>query len=59
MRTFSNCLPPSPSVVLTLIPAYATEEPESLIGSSPPCPTGEATPSAPEPEATLGVLTSK
>ncbi len=44
MMTCSNCFPPSPSVVLTLIPAYATEEPESLIGSSPPCPTGDATP---------------
>ncbi|CAH9420184.1 hypothetical protein SGL43_07242 [Streptomyces globisporus] len=59
MMTFSNCLPPSPSVVLTLIPAYATEAPESLIGSSPPCPTGEATPSAPEPKETLGVFTSR
>lgn len=57
--TFSNSTPPSSLVVLGLIPVYATAEPDSLIGSSPPCPTGEATPSGLDPKETLGVLTSR
>lgn len=59
MMTVSNSLPLLLLVVLGLIPVYATLEPLSLMESSPPCPTGDATPSAPEPKETLGVLGSR